>query len=114
MPVAGPLREYVDVQTNTPTRDAFGDESDAWATAATLNASVRPVRGGESWAAQAVQAGVDYVFKFRYSSLITPKARLSWNSRIFEIMFVKNADPIYMGAERNTLVDVLVKEIVTT
>ena len=114
MPVAGPLREYVAIQTNSPTRDAFGDEADVWATAETVNASVKPVRGGESWAAAAVQAGVDYVFRVRYTANATPKARLSWDSRTFEIVFVKNSDPVYLGAERDTFLDVMAKEIVTT
>ena len=114
MPVAGPLREYVAIETNAPTQDEVGDEVDVWTTAETVNASVKPVRGGESWAAAAVQAGVDYVFRMRYTSNATPTARLSWDSRTFEIVFVKNADPIYMGAERDTFLEVMAKEIVTT
>jgi len=114
MPIAGPLREYVAIQTNTPTRDPYGDEADVWATAETVNASVRPVRGNESWAAAAVQAGVDFVFRMRYTANATPTARLSYDSRNFEIVSVRNADPVYMGAERDTFIEVMGKEIVTT
>lgn len=88
------LRSLVTIQTPTQTTDAYGAPTETWATYATRWAEVEPLSGREYFAAQQVASEVSHKIKLRHDSLtgsITPKMRISWDSRVFDINSVINA-----------------------
>ena len=101
---AGTLRHKVVIQKNTPTRDSYGAEVEAWADYATVWASIEPARGREFWESQQVNAEVTGKIRIRYLEGITPKMRVKHGSRIFEIISVINPE------ERNRELQLMVKE----
>ena len=101
---AGTLRHKVVIQQNTPTRDSYGAEVEAWTDYATVWASIEPARGREFWESQQVNAEVTGKISIRYLAGITPKMRVKHGSRIFEIISVINPE------ERNRELQLMVKE----
>lgn len=86
----GNLRHKIVIQTTTPTQSGSGALTDVWSTYATLRAEIEPKGGREFFDARQVNAEIDIVFNVRYYSGITPKMRVSWNSRTFDIQSVIN------------------------
>ena len=93
---SGPLRNVIDIQRNTVTNARTGP-TDSWATLASANdirASIQPLVGREYTDAQAVNADVTTKIRVRAVSGITPKDRVAWGSRTFEIVSVITIDEI--------------------
>jgi SPP1 family predicted phage head-tail adaptor len=63
---------------------------ETWSTFATAQASIEPISGREYIAAQSTQADVSHRIRLRYLSGITPKLRVNYSSRIFDILSVIN------------------------
>jgi len=84
---AGQLRQRVIIQKDTPTQDSVGQPVPSWGTHLTRWAAVEPLTGREYFTAQQTQAEVTTRIRLRYSSGhgITPKMRVIWDGRIFEI-----------------------------
>jgi len=89
---AGKLRHRVIIEQVTSTDDGYGGRSDAWATFATVWASVKPLRGHEYFQAQQMQAKVTHKVKIRYLQGVTHKMRVKYGSRILNIVSVINPD----------------------
>ena len=90
---SGPLREKVIVQVTTPSQDSYGEPIDSWGTYVTRWAEVTPINGTEKWAGNENLAQVTHRFRIRYDSStksITPKHRISYDSRIFDILSATN------------------------
>ena len=86
----GPLRQRVNIQARSATVDAFGQESETWATVATVWASVEPLSGRELLAAQQVQGETTHRIRMRYQAGVTTSSRLLFNLRPFDVRSVIN------------------------
>ena len=86
----GPLNKRVDIQARSATVDAFGQESETWATVASVWASVEPLSGRELLAAQQVQGETTHRIRMRYQSGVTTSSRLLFNLRPFDVRSVIN------------------------
>lgn len=82
---AGQLRHRVVIEHNTPTQDIYGQPIESWGALATVWGAVEPLAGAEFFSAQQFQAEVDTRIRIRYRTGITPKMRVMWSDRIFEI-----------------------------
>lgn len=103
---AGRLRHRVELQTNTPTTDAFGDPVPDWSTYATVWASVEPLEGAELVRFQQVQAETTTRVRLRHHSRLTPDDRIVHDSRTLQVLSVINR------ADRNIELELLCKEVV--
>ena len=103
------LRNRVALQTGTDSKDGSGVPEQSWATTTTRWAEVRPLRGVEAFQAAQLNADVDHMVTMRYDATVgaaTPKNRLLWGSRAFDILSVVNVD------ERDEWLEFLVREAV--
>ena len=88
----GELRHLITVQKPTDSVGGMGGASETWGTHSTFRAAVRYISGGEKADAQQVLSDNKVLFKIRYSSeanTITTKMRVSFDSRFFDIEFIK-------------------------
>jgi SPP1 family predicted phage head-tail adaptor len=78
--IAGPMRERVAIQSYTATGNGQGGDTKAWATFATVFASVKPMSGSglEQFQTAAVRSIVSYEVEIRYRTDVTPLMRLQW------------------------------------
>ena len=91
----GDFNRRVAVQTNTPTKNDYGDVVDSWATTSTVWAKVINLTGGKLEAARQIdiQASVEIQMRFCGTggvSDITVKNRLVYNTRELEIVHVND------------------------
>jgi len=88
----GALRERIIIQSESLTPDGLGGFSTAWIDDVTLWAQIKPKTGREALEAMQVRNMQMYDVIIRYRTGITPKQRISWGSRIFNIRAVMNKD----------------------
>lgn len=84
------MRQRVNIQTRSVPVDDFGQESETWATVATVWASVEPLSGRELLAAQQVQGETTHRVRMRYQAGVTTSTRLLFNLRPLNIVSVIN------------------------
>lgn len=84
----GKLRHRVTLQEYVTARDSFGAEIPTWVDVATVWASVSPISGKEYFAAHQINAEVSTKITMRFRPGITPKMRVLFNNRCFEILSV--------------------------
>ena len=101
---AGRLRHSVVIQQNTPTRNGKGEEIENWSTFATRSAAVVPLTGREMFNAQQRHAEAELRIELRYLAAITTKMRVSYDSRLFDILHVADIE------ERRRETHLLVKQ----
>lgn len=104
----GRLRHRIVIEQATETQDGSGFPAPSWATYATRWAAVEPMTGRERFEGAQFESAVDTKFTVRHDSLtaaITPKMRISYDSRYFEIDAVINPE------ERNRTLEILAEEI---
>jgi len=90
---AGVLYGRVAVLRATSTPNGFNEGVDTWNTLATVWTDARPVSDGERWSAGQTLANQVIRFTIRWSTLaasITPKDRLQYQGRTYDIQGVKN------------------------
>lgn len=90
--MTGSMNKRVQVQSVTETRDAAGGVTQTWSTDRTVWAAISPLTGREYLNAQQVQSSVTAKVVMRYFAGLTPKHRLLFGSRVFEIAAVINPD----------------------
>ena len=90
----GKLRNRITIQYPNPTQDATNDPVVAWLDLAQVWADIRPVGGQERLQRQADQvvAQVDHRIKIRWRGDVTPKMRVKFGSRYFDIGTVDDPD----------------------
>lgn len=106
---AGLLRKTVVVQSTNESRTSSGAVANTWATHCTRRAAVEPISGKEYFDARAENANVTVKFRLRHDSLtglITPKMRVSYDSRYFDIESVINT------GERDKEIILMCRELV--
>jgi SPP1 family predicted phage head-tail adaptor len=91
----GDFNRRVEVQTNTPTQNDYGDSVPSWATTSTIWAKVTNLTGGKLEAARQIdiQASVEIGTRFCGTggvAGITMANRLVYNSRELEIVHIND------------------------
>lgn len=94
------LRHRIEIQSVTQTPDGAGGYTEAWATVATVWASIEPANGRERWIAMQTETHVSHVIMCRYQSAITTAKRILFGSRTFDIVEVLNIE------ERNAVLKI--------
>lgn len=89
---AGQLRNRITIEQYTSTRDTMGGEVKTWATVATVWASKAHQTSREFFAAAKVNAEITDLFIIRYRSGITPKMRISYDSKYYDIIGADDPD----------------------
>jgi SPP1 family predicted phage head-tail adaptor len=84
----GKLRHRIKIQKYTAGRDSFGGEEPVWTDVAEVWARVSPVSGKEFFASAQVNAEVTTKITMRYIKGITPKMRVVFDGRSFDIVSV--------------------------
>ena len=102
---SGNLRNSVIIQTPTESFDSNGELISTWATFSTVWASIEPLTGREFWAARTVNAEMIGKIRLRYINGITPKMRVLFGIRYFNINTIINTD------EKNIELILLVTEV---
>lgn len=86
-------RHKITIESPTETKDTYGDAIPTWSTHAIRHAVVVPLSGREYFYAQQNNAERMTRFRVRYdekTKAITPKMRVSYNGRTFDIQSVIN------------------------
>ena len=86
----GTLRNWLEVQSFTESRNSFGDVVRSWSTDETRWASVTPISGQEIFAQEQADARITHRIIVRYVSGLNETQRLKEGSRIFNIIVVRN------------------------
>ncbi len=84
----GKLRHRVTIEQVSESQDADGSVIEIWSAYAVVQASIEPMSGREYFAAQSTQADVTHRISLRYLSGVTPKMRVNYSSRIFDILAI--------------------------
>jgi SPP1 family predicted phage head-tail adaptor len=103
---AGQLRRSVAIQATTDTRNSVGEPVESWATitGGTVWASLEPLTGREYQTAGVIAAEASHMVRIRYLANITPKHRVLFGSRVFDILGVRNIE------ERQRMTELFVRE----
>lgn len=90
---AGKLRHLVTVQTELEDQSSMtGAVTKAWATVASVYASVEPLIGRELQRAMAERAELTYTIRTRYLAGITTRHRLLYDGKTFNIRSVVDVE----------------------
>ena len=106
---AGKLRKLIIIQRQTGARDTTGAETDTWTTFAQAWAHIEPWigaarSGDELYRANQLIAIAHTRITLRYLAGVSPKDRVLYGTRIFDILAINNRD------ERNAEMEFLAKE----
>lgn len=88
----GAMRHVVNIQRATVTQDDYGGQISTWATTISPWVEIKPLMGRELTIGRQVSANVSHAVITRYLSDITPKDRVNFNGRLFDINAVMNID----------------------
>jgi SPP1 family predicted phage head-tail adaptor len=102
--LASRLNKRVIIEEVTEATDGAGGYTTSWATNVTVWAEIKPISGCEMIEADKIAEIITHVITIRYVSGITPKMRVNFGGRIFEIQSVVN----YL--EKKEILELLVRE----
>ena len=91
---AGTLKHLITIESFTTSRNEFREEIQTWTPLFVTKASIKPVKGSETFINQSVNATATHLVTFRYKAHITPSMRVLFNGRIFKIKTVVNVDEL--------------------
>lgn len=91
---AGTLRERVEVQRASVSRDAFGAGVVTWSTVSTLWAALKPTGGGEKGEQDVNKSRARYELTMRAGATLLATDRILWRSRAYEVEAPPQADPM--------------------
>lgn len=89
---ASDLRQRIELQSVSPSRDRIGGLVETWSTYATVAAQVRQANGREVWYRQQQNASASWTISIRYRAGLVPQHRVRYGTRIFEIRSVIDID----------------------
>lgn len=103
---AGRLRFAVLIQSSTDSTNSLGEPVESWATVSggSVQADIEPISGREYQAVQQIAAETTHKVTIRYLSGITPKYRVLYGSRVFDILAVRDLE------ERGRVTELLCRE----
>jgi SPP1 family predicted phage head-tail adaptor len=84
------MRNRIVLQTLGGSQDSGGGQTTSHSTATTVWAKVEDLSGSEGVFGDQVRGTANYKFTIRYYSALTEKNRISYNSKTFNITYVKN------------------------
>ena len=91
------MRNKIVIQSLGTSTDSGGGQVASFSTATTVWAKVENLSGTESSFGDQIQDRANYRFTIRYYSALTPKHRISYNSKLFNIEHVAS---LLEGKER--------------
>ena len=100
----GPLRHRVTIQQVTESRTTTGAVTESWSTFATVWADISPGHTREYAAAKTINAELTHEIRIRYLEGVTPKMRILFGARVFNIDPPRNFD------ERNRELHIMATE----
>jgi SPP1 family predicted phage head-tail adaptor len=101
----GRLRHRIEIQISVDTNDSFGQPIPAWAVLfGNVKAFVEPLSGQELFDARQLHAEVTHRIIVRYLAGITPKHRIVFGVRVFDILSPINLE------ERGLFLEIMTKE----
>lgn len=100
----GQLRERITIQTLASTADTGGGISASFSDSETIHARIKPTNGKEVYAQGKVQDRVTHEILIRHNTSVTPKTRIKYGTRFFNVRAVLNID------ERDRYMKVLAEE----
>lgn len=103
---AGALNKRVSIQAPTEVPNDFGEPDVAWSTEITDFASIKSLTGREFFASQEIQAAATHEIIMRFVIGVTPKKRILYGSRIFDILYVD------IDTDKDVQLSIKVKELV--
>jgi len=101
---AGDLRHRITIQTPSETSDGIGGMTTTWSTFKKIWAAIWPLRGAEYLAAMQITSEITHKIRIRYLSGVTPKMRILFGTRYFDIQSIINPD------ERNIYLELMCRE----
>jgi len=112
----GAMRHQVTIQSQSGSADGGGSTNLSYSDVATVNASIKPLAGGDRFFGDQIEERVTHMITMRFRRDVTYKNRLKYDfadggvnySRIFNIRRVINRDT------RNRFLDILCEEGVAT
>jgi SPP1 family predicted phage head-tail adaptor len=84
------MRFRIVLQVPTNAKGTSGQDVHSYADWKTRWAGIDPMKGTELFTAQQTEASSEIVFKIRYLTGVTPKHRIRWDSRSFDIKSIVN------------------------
>ena len=88
--VAASLKKRLTIQNVARTPDGQGGFTETWADAATVYASLEPVKSYERYQAMQLAAPVSHTVVMRYTPAVTARSRLAYGDRVFNVKEVIN------------------------
>jgi len=82
---AGALRHIIEIEVNTPTRDAYGGLVDVWTVHKRVWAQVGPLGGTELLRSDQLTAKTTHRIIIRYLGSVTEQMRVKFEGRYFNI-----------------------------
>lgn len=104
---AGNLRHRIQIQQPVMIQDDYGSPVETWQTICEVWASILPLRGQELFQAQQWQSKISHKVTIRYRSGISPRYRVLFGDRVFEVETVINV------TELNRDVQMLCSEVLS-
>lgn len=98
----GEMRNKIVIQSLGTSTDSGGGQVASFSTANTVWAKVENLSGSENSFGDQIQDRSNYRFTIRYISSLTPKHRISYNSKLFNIQHVASS---LEGKERYQIID---------
>lgn len=87
---AGKLRHPIVIQQASESNNSIGEPIATWTTYAERRASIANPGGGESFGNHQINAEANLNFTLRHLSGVTTKMRVSFDSRVFDILAIRN------------------------
>lgn len=97
----GTMRNKIVIQTLGGATDSGGGQATSYSTLATVWAEVTNNSGQEGMFGDQLRATNNYTFTIRYLSSVTPKHRISYNSKTFDISSIRS---LYEGKEKYQII----------
>lgn len=88
----GQMRHRVTIQSERRTTDTDGSAALRWYDDVKVYAAITPRAGSESFHGMQIEGRVTHEITIRYRADVTPKKRIYWNSRAFNIRAVLNVN----------------------
>lgn len=85
---SGLLRQRLTIQQPSMAQDSYGQTLNTWTDVATVWGEIVPISGREMVIANAMQDSKTHSITIRYISGITPKMRIKYGTRLFDIQSV--------------------------
>jgi SPP1 family predicted phage head-tail adaptor len=88
----GRLRKRLELQSPNKTQNAYGEEVSPFMTYATVWGSIEPLQGKEMERARQINALISHKVRIRYRSGVSPRFRIKYGERIFDVNAVLNPE----------------------